>query len=173
MLNYIAGGDGIYLNYRFAQPGRTHRQHIARWYPEFQFPFANLTIFDPVTRQIDGRLARCEETKTCPNIFEANSENEFWAKGSSMLLTDGQGHDLDLNRTPSVRYYLLSSFQHSAGNSTTTGICRQLGNPLASAPVQRALIVDLDQWVSANVPPPANRVPRISDGTLVPPCRSQ
>ncbi|MBV9200135.1 MAG: hypothetical protein JOY83_10470, partial [Alphaproteobacteria bacterium] len=169
MLNYIGGGNGIYMNYRFAQPTRTHRQHIARWYPEFQFPFADLTIFDPVTRQIDGRLARCEETGTCPNIFEANSENEFWAKGGSMLLTDGQGHDLDLSRTPNVRYYLLSSFQHGTGNSTTTGICRQLGNPLSSTPVERALLMDLDQWVSEGVPPPANRVPRISDGTLVPP----
>jgi hypothetical protein len=168
MLNYIGGGDGIYMNYRFAQPTRTHRQHIARWFPEFQFPFADLTIFDPVTRQIDGRLARCEETNTCPNIFETNSENEFWAKGGSMLLTDGRGHDLDLSRTPNVRYYLLSSFQHGTGNSTTTGICRQLGNPLSSAPVERALLVDLDQWVSEGVPPPANQVPRISDGTLVP-----
>jgi len=168
MLNYIGGGNGIYMNYRFAQPTRTHRQHIARWYPEFQFPFADLTIFDPVTRRIDGRLAGCEETNTCPKIFEANSENEFWAKGGSMLLTDGQGHDLDLSRTPNVRYYQLSSFQHGTGNSTTTGICRQLGNPLSSAPVERALLVDLDQWVSEGVPPPANRVPSIRDGTLVP-----
>src|SRR6516225_10860621 len=105
VLNWKAGGSGIYMNYRFAQPTRTHRQHIARWYPEFQFPFADLTIFDPVTRRIDGRLAGCEETNTCPKIFEANSENEFWAKGGSMLLTDGQGHDLDLRRTPNVRYY--------------------------------------------------------------------
>jgi hypothetical protein len=37
MLNYIGGGDGIYLNYRFSQPTRTSRQHIARWDPEFQF----------------------------------------------------------------------------------------------------------------------------------------
>lgn len=169
MLNYIGGANGIYMNYRFAQPTRTHRQHIARWFPEFQFPFADLTIFDPVTHRIDGRLARCEETDTCPNIFEANSENEFWAKGGSMLVTDGQGHDLNLKRTPNVRYYLLSSFQHGTGNSTTTGICRQLGNPLSSAPVERALLVDLDQWVSEGIPPPANRVPRISDRTLVPP----
>ena len=37
MLNWIGGGNGDFLNYRFAQPARTHRQHIARWYPEFQF----------------------------------------------------------------------------------------------------------------------------------------
>ena len=39
MLNWVGGGSGIFMNYRFAQPGRTHRQHIARWYPEYQFPF--------------------------------------------------------------------------------------------------------------------------------------
>ena len=57
MLNYIGGGDGIYMNYRFAQPTRTQRQHIARWFPEFQFPFADLAIFDPVNPE-DRRPAR-------------------------------------------------------------------------------------------------------------------
>jgi hypothetical protein len=60
MLNYIGGGDGIYMNYRFAQPTRTSRQHIARWDPEFQFPFADVTFRDPVTHLTGGRLARCE-----------------------------------------------------------------------------------------------------------------
>ena len=34
--------------------------------------------------------------------------------------------------------------------------------------MERAVLVDLDQWVSQGAPPPANQVPRISDGTLVP-----
>jgi hypothetical protein len=34
VVNWIGGGDGVFMNYRFAQPGRTQRQHIARWYPE-------------------------------------------------------------------------------------------------------------------------------------------
>jgi len=29
MLNWIGGASGTFLNYRFAQPARTHRQHIA------------------------------------------------------------------------------------------------------------------------------------------------
>ncbi len=161
MLNYIGGGDGIYMNYRFAQPTRTSRQHIARWDPEFQFPFADVTFKDPVTHLTGGRLARCEATDTCPNIFETNSENEFWSKGGSMLTTDGQGHDLNLNKTPEVRYYILASFQHGTGNGTTEGICRQLQNPLNSAWVQKALLVDLDEWVSNGTAPPANQVPTI------------
>jgi hypothetical protein len=128
VLNWIGGGNGIFMNYRFAQPMRTHRQHIARWTPEFQFPFANAVIFDPVTGQVDGRLARCKKTNTCPKIFETNSENEYWAKGGSMLTTDGQGHDLDLDDLENVRYYLLSSLPHGAG--TVPGICQQPQNPL-------------------------------------------
>ena len=34
ILNWLAGGSGIFLNYRFAQAARSHRQHIGRWYPE-------------------------------------------------------------------------------------------------------------------------------------------
>jgi hypothetical protein len=168
MLNYIGGGDGIYLNYRFAQPTRTSRQHIARWDPEFQFPFADVSFKDPVTHLTGGRLDRCEATGTCPKIFETNSENEFWSKGGSMLMTDGQGHDLDLTKTPDVRYYVLASFQHGTGSGTSAGICRQLQNPLNSAWVEKALLVDLDEWVSNGTAPPANQVPTLKSGTLVP-----
>jgi hypothetical protein len=93
-------GDGGFFNYRFAQPGRTHRQHIARWYPELQFPFTNQISFDLVTGKTDGRLSRCLATDTCPNIIEANSENEHWAKAGSLLHTDMLGNDLDLSATP-------------------------------------------------------------------------
>ena len=54
VLSWLGGASGGFFNYRFAQPGRTHRQHIARWYPERQFPFA-----DQVTlRSGDGQAGR-------------------------------------------------------------------------------------------------------------------
>ena len=166
VLNWIGGGDGIYMNYRFAQPFRTHRQHIARWTPEFQFPWANLRTHDRVTGQTAGRLDRCLDSDTCPKIIELNSENEFYSKGGSLLTTDTAGHDLDLNQTPNVRYYLLSSAPHGAG--TAAGICQQPQNPIVGNQALRALLVDLDEWVSTGREPPANRVPRRADGTLVP-----
>jgi hypothetical protein len=107
ILNWIGGGDGIFMNYRFAQPTRTQRQHIARWTPEFQFPFADVSFFDRVTGKYGGRLDACRRTLTCPKIFEVNSENEYWSKGGSMLTTDGQGHDLDLSTTPNLTVSLL------------------------------------------------------------------
>ena len=154
------------MNYRFAQPTRTQRQHIARWTPEFQFPFADVPFFDQVTGKYGGRLDACRRSFTCPKIFEVNSENEYWAKGGSMLTTDGQGHDLDLSTTPNVRYYQLSSLPHGAG--TAAGICRQPQNPLVPDPVLRALLVDLDQWVTSGQRPPDNRVPSFAGNTLAP-----
>ena len=166
MLNWKGGGSGIFMNYRFAQPGRTHRQHIARWTPEIQFPFADVDIFDRVTGKFGSRLDRCRKTSTCPKIFEANSANEYWAKASSGLTTDGQGHDLDLDKTDNVRYYLFSSFPHGAG--TAAGICQQPQNPLAPNQLLRALLLDLDDWVSTGREPPHNRIPRLANKTLAP-----
>jgi hypothetical protein len=165
VLNWKAGGSGIFMNYRFGQPERTHRQHIARWTPEYQFPFADVKLTDAVTGKTDWRLRRCEETNTCPKTFEANSSNEYWAKAASMVQTDSQGHDL--GGVENVRYYLFSSFPHGGGNGR--GICAQPQNPIRPNATLRALLLDLDAWVSKGEAPPADRMPRVADGTLVPP----
>ena len=166
VLDWIGGGSGIDLDRRFAEPFRTHRQHIARHYPEFSFPFAYNTITDAVTGRTDGLLARCTATDTCPRIIDANSDNEYWAKSGSNLHTDAAGQDLpDL---PGVRLYLLASLPHGDGIPTEgPGICRVARNPLVANAALRALLVDLDAWVTDGVPPPANRIPRARDGTLV------
>ena len=175
VLNWIGGGDAIFMNYRFAQPFRTHRQHIARWTPEFQFPWANEVVHDPVTGKTDGRLFRCFLTGTCPKIIEVNSENEYWAKGGSLLTTYTRGRDLPIDLEPDVRYFQLASLEHSAGavsilplTPQPAGICQQPQNPMVGNVALRALLVDLDEWASPGVPPPESRVPRRIDGTLVP-----
>jgi hypothetical protein len=167
MLNLIGGGSGIYMNYRFGQPVRTHRQHIARWTPEYRFPFADVKLTDTVTGRTDYRLRRCQESNTCPKTFEVNSANEYWAKASSMMQTDSAGRDLDLGGVATVRYYLLSSLPHGGNNGP--GICAQPRNPLEPDAALRALLVDLDAWATTGQAPPANRIPRVADGTLVPP----
>jgi Alpha/beta hydrolase domain len=162
ILNWLGGGSGIFLNYRFAQAARTHRQHIGRWYPEREFPFANQILSDPITGKTDGRLRRCLATDTCPKIFEVNSSNEYWVKAGSLLHTDTSGNDLRDSR--GVRFYLLSSLPHNAGSGP--GICQQPGNPLVPNAGLRALLVALDEWVTAGKKPPASRVPQRRNGTL-------
>ena len=167
ILNWIGGASGGFFNYRFAQPSRTHRQHIGRWYPERQFPFASQVLHDPVTGRTDGRLRRCLETDTCPKILEANSSNEYWVKAGSLLHTDTLGEDIP--DPPNVRVYLFSSLPHGAGfGPTGPGICQQPRNPLVANAGLRALLVALDGWVATGREPPPSRVPRRSDGTLVP-----
>jgi hypothetical protein len=165
VLNYIVGGSSGFFNYRFAQPFRTHRQHIGRWSPERMFPFANQLVFDPITGQFGGRLVRCTLTGTCPKILEANSSNEYWVKGGSLVHTDTRGHDLVFD-APGVRTYLFSSLPHS--QATGPGICEQNRNPVSPAAGLRALLVDLDDWITSGTAPPASRLPRRSNHTLVP-----
>jgi hypothetical protein len=66
----------------------------------------------------------------------------------------------------------MSSMQHGTGNATNRGACQQFGNPLNSAPVQRALFLALDAWADDGRSPPASRVPRLDDGTLVLPANT-
>jgi len=169
MMQWIGAGDGLNMNYRWSQTKRTERNRQEELYLEGLFPFANQTTFDPISGHTDGRYKRCTETKTCPLAMEFYSSNEYWVKAGSLMSTDPTGK-FDLPDHSDARLYLLSSKQHGgAGNPTSTGLCQQFLNPLDSAPVQRALWEDLDQWSTKGVAPPRSRVPLLKDGTLVPP----
>ncbi|HTZ68478.1 MAG TPA: alpha/beta hydrolase domain-containing protein [Roseiarcus sp.] len=172
MLNWVGGASGVFLNYRFAQPFRTHRQHIGRLYPEFQFPFAYQTTTDSVSGKTDGRLRRCSADAACPKIIEANSDSEYWAKDGALAEIDTQGRDLP--EATDVRNYLLVGRPHGDGiPATGSGICQMPRNPLVGNAALRALLTALDAWVSENVEPPVSMVPRVHDGTLVGPVRRE
>jgi len=66
MMQWISAGDGLNLNYRWSQPGRTERNRQDHLYAEGVFPFANVTTTDPFTGKTDSRYARCEASATCP-----------------------------------------------------------------------------------------------------------
>lgn len=168
MLQWIAAGDGINMNYRFSQPARTERNRQDQLYVEGVFPFANQRTKDPISGKTAGRYDKCEKTKTCPLAMEVYSANEYWVKAASLFTTDPSGA-MDLPDHPMARDYFISSEQHGTGNAASKGNCQQLQNPLDSAPVLRALFVALDEWSTKGVAPPASEVPRLSDGTLVPP----
>jgi hypothetical protein len=168
MMQWIAAGDGISLNARWSQPGRTERNRQDHLYDEGRFPFADVGTTDPYTQRTDSRLARCEASHTCPVAMEIYSSNEYWVKAASLMSTDPTG-TTDLPDSPFTRLYLISSGQHGTGNAGTRGACQQLQNPLDSAPVQRALFVAMDQWVTQGTLPPPSQVPRLADHTLVPP----
>ena len=163
-MQWIAAGDGIGMNYRFSQSGRTERNRQDHLYPEAVFPFANVETTDPFTGITTSRYAKCQLTNTCAFGVEIYSGNEYWVKAASLLTTQPDG-SADLPDSPYTRNYFMSSMQHGTGNSANRGNCQQFQNPLNSAPVQRALFLALDAW-TYGTPPPASRVPRLDDGTL-------
>jgi hypothetical protein len=168
MMQWIAAGDGISMNYRWSQPGRTERNRQDHLFVEGRFPFANVASTDPITGKTDSRYAKCALTHTCPFAMEIFSANEYWVKAASLMTTDPTGTK-DLPDTPFTRIYFMSSMQHGTGRNTVKGSCQQFQNPLDSQAVQRALFTALDKWVTAGTPPPPSQFPKISDGTLVKP----
>ena len=165
MMQWIAAGDGLNMNYRWSETKRTNRNRQDLLYLEGRFPFANVETHDPLTGKTDSRYARCEATNTCPLAVEIYSANEYWVKAASLLHTDPGGKKIDLPDSPYARNYFISSHQHGVGNGASKGSCQQLQNPLNSAPIQRALFLALDDWDNGTAPPPS-AVPRFADGTF-------
>jgi hypothetical protein len=160
VLNWIGGGNGVGINYRFAQTARTERNRQNHRYPEAPFPFAWPELTDPYTGKTGGRGVSCSSTGTCPKVMETNSANEYWVKTGSLLHSDPSGKDLP--RDPeNVRFYLLSGLEHTVAGSParSAGTCAQFRNSTNPNPVLRALFVALDHWVTQGVKPPKSEVP--------------
>jgi hypothetical protein len=163
MENWLGGGSGVGINYRFAQPGRTERNRQNHLYPEGIFPFAYPILTDKLSGRTSGRFAGYKDLKNVPKVLEINSANEYWVKAASLLHTDLQGNDLP--DPENVRFYLVSGMQHGSGNGNSTGIAQQWQNPTKPELVLRALFIALDAWVTQGVKPPASNVPRRTDHT--------
>src|SRR4029077_9324573 len=125
LLQWIAAGDGINMNYRFSQPGRTERNRQDQLYVEGVFPFAHQRSTDPLTAKTAGRYDKCTKTKTCPLGMQVYSANEYWVQAASLFTTDPSGN-MVLPDKPRARYCFISSEQHSPGSPASKGNCQQL-----------------------------------------------
>ena len=66
LMQWVAAGDGINMNYRWSQPGRTERNRQDHLYSKAcsRSPTRRSSTRSPA--QTDGRYKRCEATDTCP-----------------------------------------------------------------------------------------------------------
>jgi hypothetical protein len=193
---HIPGVQKLFLNYRFAQPNPYTVQHRERYVPDNNFPRHYGVERDPLTGRLDGILKR---PATDPKVIHTDTSTEWWQFRSSLVDTDDEGtYDLDRRdgrdhdgwdghgfgghdrgpkaRQPSnVRRFLLAGMQHftARGATLTYGTgnrqCQQLNNGTNPGPSARALLMDMLDWVRHGRLPPESRVPRIDEGTLVPP----
>jgi hypothetical protein len=166
VLAHIGGAGRVFANERFAQPGRTATWHEDHAFPENRFPLAHADTTDPISGRA-GALLR--DPAADPLVMEVNTSTEYWQKGASLVHTDPSGAR-DLPEPAGVRHYLVAGTKHAgrAGATTAPGVCANANNPHSAGPVLRALLVALDAWATRGEAPPASRVPRVSDGTLLP-----
>ena len=173
LLVHVAGAGRGNFNHRFAQPSRDAQPLTPAQYPVDVFPFTDLPETDPNTHLTAGLLDRASSEHVVPKIFYTNTEYEYWSRGESLTHTtpDGKG---DTEIPPTSRIYLIPGLAH-VGWSWPPEIGTpaewrgtQLLNPNSYWNVTHALVDAMDAWVQHGVEPPPSRIPRISDGTLVP-----
>ncbi|MGO0788883.1 alpha/beta hydrolase domain-containing protein [Herbaspirillum seropedicae] len=176
MIAIIPGGRRTWINERFSQPGRWSKGHEEHWMPGDQFPFAYNVMQDPVSGVTDGLLKQCSASMTCPKIMQIDGSFEWWGGRGALVVTDGAGKDLTL--PDNVRYYLISGTQHAGGPGIKNGVVKQNGqdsmcqfppSPVTQAPVLRAMIPAMENWLAKGQLPPPSRYPTVTGGTAVTP----
>jgi Alpha/beta hydrolase domain len=167
VLTHVAGTGRLFLNTLFAQPARTRSWHEDHDFPEVAFPFSAAALTDPISGATAGLL---RGDGSDPLLIETNTSTEYWQKGASLLHTSPDGMR-DVALPEGVRGYFLAGTQHAgkAGMPRDRGPCLNPRNPHDPMPAVRALLAALEAWVAEGVPPPPSRLPRIDDGSLVPP----
>jgi hypothetical protein len=165
-LAHVGGGGKGYFNHRFAQTTRHGSQHEDNLSPSEFFPFTTSPEYDPVTGERGDTFERARASGHVPKLFFTGTSTEYWTRATSLLHTDVEGKT-DIPPDPNVRIYFITGGQHGVSGSSDRGIYQNPINILDHRPVLRALLVQLDRWVTWGVEPPASRIPRIADGTLV------
>jgi hypothetical protein len=142
--------------------------------PGDQFPFTYGVITDPVSGASDGLMKSCLTSNTCPKIMQIDGSYEWWGGRASLVVTDGAGRDLVL--PDNVRYYMIAGTQHGGGAGVTTGVvsqpaagstCQFASSPVSMAPVERALVLAMENWLVKGTEPPASRHPTVASGQAV------
>jgi hypothetical protein len=168
VIPHVAGARRGEFNLRFGQPSLNATHTVGS-----QFPFTDAEQVDPVTGARDALLGRLAQRGRVPKIVTTNTAAEYWRGDASLVHTDVEG-TADVEAPPQVRIYLFAGSQHTPGalpppdaDPNTGARGRHVFDVVDYAPLLRAVLVNLDRWVSEGLEPPPSAVPRLSDGTAV------
>ncbi len=175
VIAHVGGAGRGSFNHRFAQPSRDSQPMSSIFFPTDLFPFTDLPQTDPETGETAGLLDAATQSHTVPRIFYTNTSYEYWGRSAALIHTSSDGAN-DAPIADNTRIYFFAGLQHfsdafppqktTAGNPDYTAQQRHNPNPIRW--FWRALITDMNDWVSDGTEPPASVYPRISDKTLVP-----
>jgi hypothetical protein len=166
VIDEVGGAGRGSFNHRFGQASRDAEQFFNIFYPVDMFPFTDGPETDEETGQTGSLLARAEARHVAPKIMHILSNSEYFNRAGSLIHTDPAGKH-DIEPPANARIYTIASGPHFSAMPSKPAGAAALSNPLDRSRVVKALLYDLDAWVTAGTEPPANRIPRIADGTLV------
>jgi hypothetical protein len=165
---HVAGGGKGGFNHRFAQTTH-HPSHLeGNYMPADHMPFNYLPEDDPGSMGENDVLATAKRLGKVPFIMITNNALEYWTRSASLIHTDIAGAK-DAALHEKVRIYMTNGAPHRAIGNRDRMIFEHSLNPINVSPVLRALMVAMDDWVSAGIEPPASRYPRIDRGELISP----
>ncbi|MCH7786601.1 MAG: hypothetical protein IIC22_03725 [Chloroflexi bacterium] len=169
IIPHVAGGMRGEFNLRFGQPSKD----ICFVVPEL-FPFTDTEQTDPVTGETGSLLGLMKERNSVPKIMFCNTSAEYWRGDAALIHTNIETMTDAPEESEFVRRYHLAGTQHGSGVfppleiRPMDGIRGQLPfNSVDYSPLLRAVLENLDKWVSAGEPAPSSRHPSLSDGTAV------
>ena len=170
VIPHVAGARRGEFNLRLGQPSVNVIDS-----PGSLFPFNDALSTDPVTGQHGGLLDRLAARGRAPKIVTLNTSAEYWRGDGSLVHTDVEGKR-DVEPDAGGRLYFLAGTQHTPGalppadaDPNTGGKGIHPFSVVDYAPLLRAMLVNLDRWVTDGVEPPPSAVPRLADGPAVTP----
>ncbi len=137
---------------------------------------------DPRGRKTAGLLDRCTATHTCPKIVETLDGTVVWGLRLSPDLV-GVNAKEDIALPDNVRRYYFPGTTHGGGPggfSTATpppargraGVCALPNNPNPQSDTMRALLSEMEDWVTKGTQPPPSKYPTLAAGELVAPTKA-
>ena len=149
MMQWIAAGDGISMNYRWSQPGRTERNRQDHLYVEGRFPFADVAVNGP-----DHRKNRQPLCKVRTNSHVSIRHGDFFRQrilGEGRVADDHRSHRQ--GRFAGLALYAhLFHVQHAARNRERR-IARRLPATSESHSIRKPCSARFSwPWINGSLP---------------------
>ena len=163
---HVAGAGRGSFDHRFAQPSRDGHPLLNLFYPSDVFPFTDEVETDEGITE--GVLSRARKDGVVPKIFYTNGSYEYWGRAASLIHIAPDGKK-DVAPAPDTRIYYLAGTQHGPNAQPTKTVTQNLANPTDYRYAMRALLVDMNSWISDGTAPPESQIPHIDKDQLVAP----
>jgi hypothetical protein len=163
---HVAGAGRGSFNLRFAQPSRDGNPIQNVLYPVDIFPFTDeAETDDGVT---DSILAQATKDGVVPKVFYTNGAYEYWGRAASLIHISIDGKK-DVPPAPNTRVYFNTGASHGANAEPIFRNTQNRLNPNDYRYAMRALLIDMNAWITDGKAPPDSQIPRISKDDLVAP----